>query len=128
LSSKFPISSGWGHIRLDSDKVKEIVLQTMTESLRTRAVFYIDEATYPKGAEFVVGRNHYLMSSDTIMVFIDEEPGKNWGHNCRYLFFDVDSGEVREIREQFPPSLTRIAKTFKVIWKPSEIPDWAVLK
>ena len=110
------------------NKVKKIVLELISESFRTKSVFYIDEAIYPKGTEFAVGKNRCRMDSDTIMVFVDEEPGKNWGHSCRYLFFNVNSGEVSEIPEQFPPSLTKIPETFKVIWKPDEVPDWALLK
>jgi hypothetical protein len=127
LSGDFSSSSSRKQVKLNINKVKEIVMQSVQKHVQNNAVFYIDESIYPKGTEFTIGTNRYQMPSDTIMVFVDEEPGKNWGHNCRYLFFDVNSGQVTGVREQFPPSLTKIPQTFKVIWKPNEVPDWALL-
>jgi len=113
--------------KLTIDKVKKLVLQSMTTNDRFNMVFYIDETIYPEGKELVIGKNKYHVAFDTIMVFVDEEPGKNWAHNCRYLFFDVHTGNVKEVHERFPPSLTKLPPTFQVIWKPEGIPSFALL-
>lgn len=112
--------------KLTIDNVREMVLQLMTEQDRTGKPFYIDEVIYMKGKELVIGKNKYYMTSDTIVVFVDNEPGKNWGHDCSYLFFDVHTGNVKELHEQFPPSLTNIPGTFRIIWRPKGIPSWAL--
>ena len=129
MSKKFvyPSRSEQKAKKLTIDKVREMVLQSMTEQDRANKVFYIDEIIHPEGKELVVGKNKYRMISDTIVVFVDDEPGKNWAHNCRYLFFDVHTGNVKEVHERFPPSLTELPRTFRVIWKPNGIPSLALL-
>jgi hypothetical protein len=112
--------------KLTIDKVREMVLQSMTEQDRAHKPFYIDQVIHPEGKELVIGKNRYRMTSDTIVVFVDDEPGKNWAHDCHYLFFDVQTGEVKEIPERFPPSLNDIPGTFRLIWKPEGIPSWAL--
>lgn len=98
---------------LTVDRVRDIVLSQVSEQDLENKAFYVDEVIHPKGSELTVGRNKYEMASDTIVVFVDEEPGKNWAHKCRYLFFDVQSGDVEEVRERFPPSLTEFPGTFR---------------
>ena len=92
--------------KLTIKEVKQIVLDSMKQEDLKKNVFYIDERIYPQGSEISIKKNKYQFASDTIIVFIDEEPGKNWGHKCRYLFFNIDSHQIKEIHERFPPFLT----------------------
>ncbi len=112
--------------KLTIDGVEEIILCSMTEDDRISTAFYIDEVLREKGDTVVIGENKYPLMSDTIVVFIDDNPGKNWGHECRYLFFDVHTSKAIEIDEKFPPSLTDVPGTYRVIWAPKGIPLWAL--
>jgi hypothetical protein len=108
------------------DQVKDLVLQSMPErDLATKAL-YIDTTVHPEGDELVIGRNKYRLTSDTIVVFVDDEPGVNWGHDCHYLFFNVNTQEVKKIQERFPPSLADVPGSFCVLSKPEGVPGWAL--
>lgn len=113
--------------KLTLKEVKKIVLDSMKQEDLRNYVLYIDERIYPKGSEISIKKNRYQFTSDTIIVFIDEEPGKNWGHKCRYLFFNIDSHQINEIHERFPPFLTDIPETFRLFWKPRDMPSWFLL-
>lgn len=109
--------------KLTVEKVREMVLQSMTEQDRDNKAFYIDDVIHPEGKKFLVGKNKYRMTSDTIVVFVDDEPGKNWAHDCHYLFFDIHTDRIKKVSERFPPSMTNIPGTFRTIWKPKGIPS-----
>ncbi len=63
-----------------------------------RAVYRAGEVIQPRRADIVVPR-------DSVIVFADDEPTKNWGHRCRYLLHDPHSGELTgEIPALLPPT------------------------
>ena len=107
-------------------KVEEMVLKSMSDQDRAAKVYYIDEVIYEKGAKLIVDDKEHRLNSEKIVVFVDEEPGKNWGHDCHYQLYDVHSGEVETIPARFPPSLVKDRTTFKMIWVPHDIPKWAL--
>jgi hypothetical protein len=107
-------------------KVKEMVLQSMNEQDRATKVYYIDEIVNESGAKLIIDDKEHLLSSDKIVVFVDEEPGKNWGHDCHYQLYDVHSGEVEKLCSRFPPSIMKDRTTYKMIWAPTDIPKWAL--
>ena len=100
------------------EKVRKEILERMTDEDRRTKAFYIDEKILKKDKELIVYKNKYKVDTDSIVVFVDEEPGANWAHKCRYLLFDVNTGKVREIPEKFPPSLEKWPETLKPISEP----------
>lgn len=64
-----------------------------------RAIYRAGEVIQPLRAKIVVPR-------DSVIVFSDDEPLKNWGHKCRYLMHDPSSGIVTDdIPSNLPPNL-----------------------
>src|SRR6266542_7041473 len=62
------------------------------------AVYRAGEVIQPRRADIVVPR-------DSVIVFADDEPTKNWGHRCRYLFHDPKTGElIQELPALLPPT------------------------
>ena len=56
---------------------------------------------------------------DTVMVFADDAPLANWGHECRYLLYEPENGELyRTVEAQFPPYLTEWPETFRPFHRP----------
>ena len=109
---------------LSVERVRELFLEHMTARERMTQVVYIDEMVHRQGDELELGKTKVALSADSIVVFIDEQPGANWGHGCRYAIYDVTSGEVSEVRESFPPSLVDVPGTYRLISKPKNIETW----
>jgi hypothetical protein len=40
--------------------------------------------------------------------FIDDHPAANWGHPCRYVFVDAQSGAYSEVEMLTPPPLAEL--------------------
>jgi hypothetical protein len=57
---------------------------------------------------------------------VDLEPRANWGHRCRYLLIDVESGRNRSVDKQFPPFLTDVPRSLRLIWQGDAVPPWAL--
>jgi hypothetical protein len=60
------------------------------------------------------------------IVFVDLEPGANWGHACFYLAIRRDGDEVIQVEAQMPPFLKNKASTFCLLWRGPLAPEWAV--
>jgi hypothetical protein len=105
--------------------VIEDVLRPIPTS-RDEHVYYIDETVRKEGTVLRIGEKEHLLRSDTIVVFVDEEPGKNWGHDCRYLLYDVRTKSVDTIKARFPPAMAREKTTFKMFYKPDKTEEWAL--
>lgn len=55
----------------------------------------------------------------SVLVFADDEPTANFGHDCRYLLFDPESGELHaELPARFPPWSSRIPGTLEAFYQP----------
>jgi hypothetical protein len=106
--------------------VSKLALEKLTDDERRDGVAYLDEREWPVGSTLQIDKQPHPVKTRTAVVFVDRAPRANWGHSCRYLLVDLDARSVESIEAQFPPFLTAVPKTLKVIWKGPNVPDWAV--
>jgi hypothetical protein len=67
---------------------------------------YLRSEVYRAGEVIQPGRADIVVPRDSVMVFADDEPSKNWGHRCRYLLHDPKTGDLtEEIPALLPPTL-----------------------
>jgi len=67
---------------------------------------YLHDAVYHAGEVIQPKREHIVVPRNSVIVFADDEPLKNWGHRCRYLLHDPKTGALTgEIRALLPPTL-----------------------
>ena len=67
---------------------------------------YLHDAVYRAGEVIQPRRADVVVPRDSVIVFADDEPTKNWGHRCRYLLHDPKSGELTgELTALLPPTL-----------------------
>lgn len=67
---------------------------------------YLSSAVYRAGEVIQPGRAEIVVPRDSVIVFADDEPLKNWGHRCRYLLHNPKSGALTgEIAALLPPTL-----------------------
>jgi hypothetical protein len=80
---------------------------------------YIETEVLRRGHTIEAQHQKIEIERDTVVVFADDEPLANWGHECRYLLYEPENGELyKTVTAQFPPSLTEERETFKLFHEP----------
>jgi hypothetical protein len=111
---------------LDAEEIARAAVASLTDEDRRGAVVYIDDRVLAPGEELEVDGARVAVDAPTVVAFADLEPGVNWGHRCRYLLVDRDSGDVRSIDAQFPPFLRGAPPGLRVVHRGPGVPQWAV--
>ena len=79
-------------------------------------LLYLDHKVMKKGEIIDIITEQIKFERSTYVVFVDDEPGKNFGHRCHYLLYDAESGEfIKKIPARFPYFLTKTPKTLELI-------------
>jgi hypothetical protein len=85
----------------------------------------MDSRVLKSGSEILAYKQRIPLERDSVMVFADDAPRFNWGHSCRYLLHDANTGDFyREVKAEFPPYLVGAApRTYQVFHQPVRIID-----
>jgi len=76
---------------------------------------YIDRKMMKKGEVLNIVTEEIKIDQPMYVVFVDDEPGKNFGHRCHYLLYKSDSGEfIRKIPAKFPYFMTKKPETLEM--------------
>ena len=66
-------------------------------------LLYLDHTTYQAGEALDIVTAKIEFERPTTVVFVDDEPGMNFGHRCHYLLYDAESGAfIRKVPAAFP--------------------------
>lgn len=85
------------------DKIKLHAVSHLSTDMQLAANLSIDRRIYESGEEIGPPTQRIRVTHRTVVVFVDEDPRANWGHRCRYLLYDADSGELtREVAARLP--------------------------
>jgi hypothetical protein len=84
---------------------------------------YLDRRFFRAGDHVPVGRETTIAPEPSILMFVDLEPGANWGHRCKYLLVGADNGEVRAIEGRFPPDREHL----RLLHRAEGAEDWTLL-
>ena len=101
--------AGSGHLltRLEQEILKE--------PLSGKAVYMMRERL-AGGASIKSWRESYRVPDafrKTLFIFVDDQPGANWEHPCRYIFIEEETGNYRIVAGRTPPdSLGEMEKIF----------------
>ena len=80
---------------------------------------YLDQRVIEAGEQLGPAFQRLTAARASVLVFADDEPMANFGHPCRYLLFDPESGELHaELPARFPPWLARIPETLQAFHEP----------
>jgi Peptidase C13 family len=61
---------------------------------------------YPKGHVLRLVDRRIRVPADAVLVFVDQMPGANFGHPCRYQFYSPTDGQLVGVQEAlFPPDV-----------------------
>jgi hypothetical protein len=104
----------------------ELILTQLTSEERAKSAVYLDERLRPSGQSAVGGRE-YQHDTPSVVAFIDQRPGANWMHPCRYLLIDPATKNITSINSDRPPLFGALPSTWRVVWRSHGIDDWRLL-
>lgn len=113
---------------LPETEIANVVLAQLPEARREQSVVYLDQRVHPAESDIEIDYKKVRLNARTMVGFIDLEPEMNWGHPCRYVLVDSESGEHRNVDAHFPPFLRESPSNLIVLFKGQRVPDWAVRK
>ncbi len=88
----------------------------------TETNLYIHDAVYREGEVILPDSGDIVIPGDSVIVFADDEPLKNWGHACRYLLHDPTSGELTSVIEALLPPTLDFGEQFVAFHTPVQHP------
>ena len=106
----------------DIHRAITLALSTLTEQERQGAAAYIETQELEREAKFTIGRVEIRAPGRGFLVFIDPSPTANWGHPCRYLLIESETGAIHRFDAQFPPFLRDIPPGLRLAWKGPQVP------
>lgn len=109
----------------DFEALDRLILDQLTDKERARSAVYLDENLRPPGRT-VVGGQEVQLDQPHVMVFIDQRPGANWMHPCRYLLIDPATRKVTSI-DSAQPLFAVMPPTWRAVWRSPNLADWQML-
>ena len=88
---------------LSDERVRALVLDQLTDGERGSSVMYLATDPVAAGTTLQFARLTFVCPWDAHLVFVDLDPMANWGHACRYVCVNRDTGETRTTAAQLPP-------------------------
>jgi hypothetical protein len=61
-----------------------------------------------------------------LLAFVDREPLANWGHPCRFVLIDGDTGEITTLEARFPPFGSILVGKWEVVSRAPSVPISAI--
>jgi hypothetical protein len=110
------------------DEVAAKAVAQLSADERKGGVLYVDQHELPAGSTLAIDGREVAVRRPSAMAFVDRVPQANWGHSCRYLLIDLESGQVESIEAQSPPFLRSVPATLRMILKGEAVPDWTVAR
>jgi hypothetical protein len=101
------------------DRIRAHAFTRLSSRQREKTNLYLDYRVYGEGEKIGPAFQKIVVSKPSILVFADDEPMANFGHNCRYILYDAESGDPHsEIAARFPPFLKKAPETLKPFHQP----------
>jgi hypothetical protein len=113
---------------LDASQAHSALLEQLTEAERQRAVVYELADTVVRGTVLSFPQQTINIPSDALIAFIDQEPAANWGHACRYVLVELNTGRTSSWEARFPPFGVPLGSEWRVAYQAASVPEWAVVR
>ena len=104
----------------------ERVRAVLGDAVLVNAIVYASNETVHGGTKIQLGDALIDVPWDAWVVFADLEPQANWGHRCAYFMLQCEGNEFLQRDAHMPPFLKPGGMPFRLLWKGSEAPEWAV--
>ena len=85
------------------DAIKLDAVSRLSEERKLKTNLLVDRRIYEPGDEVGPRNQRFAVRTRTVVVFADDDPRANWGHECRYLLYDAESGDLlQEVPARLP--------------------------
>jgi hypothetical protein len=85
-------------------RIRTHAFERLTYDQRQRTNLLASEHVFKKGESIGPEFQNIVATRSSLLVFVDDNPRANFGHDCRYLLYAADTGEFeREAAARFPP-------------------------
>jgi hypothetical protein len=85
------------------EQVKLHAVHLLTPAQAQRTNLSVKRQIIESGEEIGPANQRITIDEPSLVVFADDDPRANWGHSCRYLLYDPESGAFRrEIQARLP--------------------------
>jgi hypothetical protein len=85
-------------------RVRTHAFNSLPFDRREKTNLHLDEHIYKEGEKIGPAFQKITAQKPSILVFADDNPHANFGHDCRYLLYDAATGDFhREVAARFPP-------------------------
>ena len=111
---------------LSFEKCVSILKDRLAPEELNSGVAYAEETPIPAGERLRFPRIDIVVPWPAYLAFVDREPLANWGHSCRYVLINRDTGELSSNEARFPPFHTGKDLHWRVIHKAKGVPDSAL--
>jgi hypothetical protein len=112
-----------------AEKIRSHAFRHIAERQQKSTNLSLDSRIYKEGER--IGPRHQGIHAEgpTVVVFADDNPLANFGHDCRYLLYHPHTGEfLKEVPARFPPSLVqspnRLTHFFEPVKFRKPLPYW----
>jgi Peptidase C13 family len=104
------------------ERVRESAFRTLTAEQRLTTNLHLDTRIYEEGEQLGPEFQNIRADRASILVFADDAPLANFGHDCRYLLHDPDDGSLfAEIPARFPPFGNKPPDTLTTFHEPVRV-------
>jgi hypothetical protein len=100
-----------------TDRIKQDAEQRVFRSNdgNQDVLLYLDNKVMQAGESINIVTEQIEFDQPIHVVFVDDEPGKNFAHRCHYLLYNAENGEfIRKIRAEFPHFLFEKPETLEL--------------
>ena len=102
--------------KIDQGQAWEIVKKNILNDNPGNSIVYRSKDLLNADQEVKSWQQTYTVPKDfkkAWLFFVDDQPDANWGHKCRYIFVDAESGKYQVINSLTPPdSMDDMTKIF----------------
>ncbi|MGA9821150.1 MAG: hypothetical protein WBQ36_06110, partial [Desulfobaccales bacterium] len=85
------------------ERIKRHAVGRLTPAQAQQTNLSVNRHIFEKGEQVGPPTQRITVDEPTLVVFADDAPLANWGHPCRYLLYDPDSGALRrEVQARLP--------------------------
>jgi len=109
------------------EAIGALVSRQLTPAERKSGVAYLSTVPIVAGTRFQFAPDLLEVPWTAYWAFVDREPTANWGHSCRHLLIDPESGESLSIEARFPPFKRGKEAHWRLAYRASGVPDLALL-
>jgi hypothetical protein len=103
-------------------RVREHAYAELSAYKRQTTNLYLDQRVYQKGEKLGPEFQKIVVNKPSLLVFADDHPLANFGHDCRYLLYDPEKGTLHEeIPARFPPYLAKPPATLVPFHQPVRV-------